>query len=535
VSLTNPPGGPGEPPDDDRQRRQRANVRRSRRADSTDRRTDDSDPYGWSAARDGGVDYPPAPPGEQPRAGHPDRDRSRAEGARPEFGRPDRGRPAAAGPDQWSEAGRGDPRRADPRQADPRQADPRQGDPRQGDYRRGDPREGSPRQADPRQGDPRQAVDPRGAEARRSDPRRAEPMMGDPTRVAVGGPPGEQRRESSFFGDGPADGRSAGRGGPDEAGRSEQRGRRLRGPHRRRAVDGQQTGLAPSMQSDLPSWLQERGVGVAPLSRLLSLSAAGFAGLLGLALVLGAYAGPGSYALVVFGVQLLLILAWTVTMRPAGPRLVAGVALGVAAAADLAAALPAHASLAPLGLVTVAAFGAGVVAQLLRPSPRPRVTESLGGTLLVVVGVVCFAMLIVLSRHAPGTPAIAACLVAAGVALVVARLADTVLPSPRTSPQVPRGSIGVVLGAMAGTVAASVVGSLLVGLHPPRAALAGFATAVVAVLADLAISYAEAGREPTGTQPTLWVARHMQGPLGGFALAAPVAYVLSVMFLVTLN
>jgi hypothetical protein len=29
----------------------------------------------------------------------------------------------------------------------------------------------------------------------------------------------------------------------------------------------------------------------------------------------------------------------------------------------------------------------------------------------------------------------------------------------------------------------------------------------------------------------MWLARHMQGPLGGFALAAPVAYAIAAVFL----
>ena len=45
------------------------------------------------------------------------------------------------------------------------------------------------------------------------------------------------------------------------------------------------------------------------------------------------------------------------------------------------------------------------------------------------------------------------------------------------------------------------------------------------------VGYAEAGRQMAGELPTMWVARHMQGPLGGFALAAPVAYAISVLFL----
>ncbi|GIH12352.1 hypothetical protein [Rugosimonospora africana] len=450
MSPTIPPGGGREAADGGRDdwRGQRADARRSPRADSPERRIDDSDPFGWSAARDGGIDYPSGPPEEQQRGGRADRARA--------------------------ERGRGDQRgRVEQGMTQPWQADQGAGDAPWGEQHRD-----------------------------------------DPTRVAIGAPGGPG-------GQPPRDG--AGEGG----------GRRLRRPHRRRAEAGQETGLTSGMQSDLPSWLQERGEGVAPARRLLSLSVAGFSGLLGLALILGAYMVPGSYAFVVLAVQVLFVLAWTVTIRPAGPRIVAGVALAAAAGSDLAASLPQHASLAPLGLIMVAAVGAAVGGQLLRRSPRPRVTESLGSTLIVVIGVICFAMLIVLSRHAPGTPAIVACLVAAGVALVVARLTDTVLPSPRTSPQVPRGSIGVVLGAMAGTVAASIMGSVLSGLHPPRAAIVGLATALVAVLADLAVSYAEVSRELDGGQPALWIARHLQGPLGGFALASPVAYVLSVMVLVT--
>jgi hypothetical protein len=115
---------------------------------------------------------------------------------------------------------------------------------------------------------------------------------------------------------------------------------------------------------------------------------------------------------------------------------------------------------------------------------------------------------------------------------VVARLFDAVLPVPRTSPQVPRGTIGVVLGAMAGTAAAGTVGAVLAGLTPGRSAIAGLVTAMAAIMADLAASYAEAGRELDGEPSSLWIARHMQGPLGGLALAAPAAYVLSVMVLV---
>ena len=72
---------------------------------------------------------------------------------------------------------------------------------------------------------------------------------------------------------------------------------------------------------------------------------------------------------------------------------------------------------------------------------------------------------------------------------------------------------------------------VLVGFTPTSAALVGVVSAATAVLADLAVGYAEAGRLMAGEPPTMWVARHMQGPLGGFALSAPAAYAMCVLFL----
>lgn len=274
-----------------------------------------------------------------------------------------------------------------------------------------------------------------------------------------------------------------------------------------------------------------------PIRRLLSLAIAGFAALLMVGLIFGAQtAGPGSmrfpYAMVIFGVQLLYILAWSMAMRPPALLAVAVVSVAVAAASDLAAVWPEVAALTPLGYVAAGGFGAAVLAQLLRRTDRRRVTESLGATLMIVVGVVSFATLIVLTRVPGGTQAITVCLAATGVSLVVARALDTVLPWPRMAPQVPRGAAGVVAGAMVGTLASAVLGSYVFPFTPARGAIVGLVAAGAAGLADLGANYVEAGRQMAGEPPTMWIARHMQGPLGGFALAAPVAYVMSVLFLV---
>jgi len=304
---------------------------------------------------------------------------------------------------------------------------------------------------------------------------------------------------------------------PDDAARERGPGRHSR--HAAPVLD--QEGPAPEQPAE-----------PAPVRRLLSLAAAGLAALLTVGLVFGALTTHVSYAVVIFGVQLLFVLSWTVATRPPAPRVVAGVGVAAAAAADLGAVLARPASLAPLAYVTAGAFIAAVLGQLARPAGRVRVTESLGSSLVVTVGVVALATLAVLTRHPAGTQALIACLAAAGLAVTVARLADMVFPYPRLAPQVPRGGLGVVLGAMAGAGAAAVAGGLLEGVTPQRTAVAGLCTAIVAVVIDLSVGYAEAGRRLDGDAPALWLARHMQGPLGAFALSAPAAYAASALLVV---
>jgi hypothetical protein len=273
----------------------------------------------------------------------------------------------------------------------------------------------------------------------------------------------------------------------------------------------------------------ERTVPEAPVRRVLSLAMAGLAGLLGVAMVVGAQLTPESYALVVFGAQVLFVVVWTVASQPPGARIVAGVGIAVAVNADLASVIVNPASLAPLAYLTAAGFVAAVIGQLLRPAGRVRVTESLGSSLVVVLGVVAFATLIVLGRRPLGDQVIVATVVAAAAALMVAHLVDTVAPLPRVAPAVARGGAGVVAGAMVGTAAAGLAGHFLEGLSPLPTALAGLVAAVIALMVDLSANYAEASRRLAGAAPALWLVRHMQGPLAAFALAAPTAYAASLL------
>jgi hypothetical protein len=277
-------------------------------------------------------------------------------------------------------------------------------------------------------------------------------------------------------------------------------------------------------------------VAVVPVRRQLSLAIAGFAGLLGLGLALGAQtSAPDNrlpYVIVLFGVQLLYLLAWIMALHPPAPGATAAVCAVVALAADYFAVTRTPAGLFPLFFVAFGGFVAAIAGQLFRAEDRARVKDSWRATLWIVLGVVAYAIPMILTRQPVGTQTMIVSAAGAGAALFVARLADAIFPKPRIALQVPRGATGVVLGAMLGTLASAALGSVLVlPFTPAKGAIVGLVAAVVACLVDLAVNFGEAGRRLAGDAPTFWVARHMQGPLGAFALVAPAAYALAHWYL----
>ncbi len=273
----------------------------------------------------------------------------------------------------------------------------------------------------------------------------------------------------------------------------------------------------------------ETGPPPAPVRRILSITIAGFSLLLAFGLALGSQATQTGYTVVIFSAQVLFVLAWTVASRPPSPWVVAIVGVLTAAGTTAAVNYPTQASLAPLGYVIAGGFIGAIVGQLALRGGRAGVTESLGVTMVVVVGVTAFSAYGVLARRPLGAQVLLASLAAIGVGLAVARLCDVVAPSPRIASHVPRGSTGIVAGAMAGTAAAAVAGVLVDGLTTLQGAIAGMVAVLVAVVVDLGTGYAEAGRHLEGEVPFMWIARHMQGPLGAFAFAAPVSYVVGVI------
>ncbi|NMO52048.1 hypothetical protein HH310_12675 [Actinoplanes sp. TBRC 11911] len=271
---------------------------------------------------------------------------------------------------------------------------------------------------------------------------------------------------------------------------------------------------------------------VVPVRRQLSVAIAGFSALLGLALILGAQtSAPDSrwpFAVVLFGVQLLYLLAWTMALNPPAAKTTASISAVVALIADYLSISRTPPGLLPLLLVALGGFAAALIGQFVRAGDRSRISDSWRTTLLIVLGVVAYAIPIVLTRQEVGTQTVIVAAAATAVSLLVSRVTDAIFPKPRIAAQVPRGAAGIVLGAMLGTLAAAGLGSVLVlPFTPAKGAVVGLIAAVIANLVDLAVNFGEAGRRLAGDAPTFWLARHMQGPLGAFALVMPFAYAMA--------
>lgn len=339
-----------------------------------------------------------------------------------------------------------------------------------------------------------------------ADPRQGRPPGGGPGPSAA--PGGRGRAPGRGPGNGP---KGAGPAGSGKAAgkRGKERGP---GPDRR---SGRRPGGPPEP--------------VVPIRRGLSISLAGFALLLAFGLVIGSQATQIGFTVVLFGVQVFFVLAWTVASRPPSLAVTAIVGVLTAAASCIAVNIPIEASLVPVGYVIAGAFGATVIAQLAVRGGRAGVTESLGVTTMVVVGVTALSSFAVLSRQPLGDQVMLAGLAAVGVGIATARICDVISPTPRITPQVPRGSTGIIAGAMAGTAAGAIAGLLVDGMSTFEGAVAGMVAVLVAVVVDLGTGYAEAGRKLEGDAPFMWLARHLQGPVGAFAFAAPVLYVVGVI------
>jgi hypothetical protein len=277
--------------------------------------------------------------------------------------------------------------------------------------------------------------------------------------------------------------------------------------------DAQPTGGAPS-EPDRPALV---------LGRPVAAVAAATAVVMGALLASAAFAGTLPYAIVTFVAQLALVAAWCLVTRP--PGVLGAVVIGVltAIAADGVALGTGNGSIGPLVAVLAGAFGATTLAQLARGVSRRNVTESFGATLTIGVAVVALASTLTL-RRTDDADLVSVIVLAAAGGILLARLVDLLLPRPAAHPDVPRGVPGLVLGSLLGAGVGALCAVVGADVSTGAATLVGLLVGTAAVLADLGVDYARAGRLAAGTVPTGGLAGAALGPLIALAVAAPIGY-----------
>jgi hypothetical protein len=275
---------------------------------------------------------------------------------------------------------------------------------------------------------------------------------------------------------------------------------------------------------DEPSGLPQRAV-----SAILGLVAAMLAGALGAG---GGVLTPVAYMVVVVLAQLLVAAVWVFGGHSANRWGVAGVSLAAALVADTFMLLQGH-PLGSLGYhvmrdsgdgpdlsavvgVVAIAWIAMILVQLGRGRKRAQVTEAFGAAMVLTVTMVGYGAAIALVRN-EGAGVLASFLAMAGAAALLSHGTDAALPKPGIAPGVPRGIVGLAVGAI-GAAAAGVLTAKLVGIGPVYAGLLGLGVGLVTMLLDLGQAYAVAGRLAAGEQLAGSTVRPLLGPCLALAM-----------------
>lgn len=211
-------------------------------------------------------------------------------------------------------------------------------------------------------------------------------------------------------------------------------------------------------------------------------------------------------------VQLALVVAWVLTTGIEGFLGQLAIGGGAAGAADLVIMLPVHPRLGALLGVLGIGFLASVLQQMLR-RPRPAVTASLAGGVLLVCAVCALSVLLLGGRSGLGPSVSVSGVLAAGAAVTAGHLVDVVLPRPQIAEGVPRGALGLLVAVLAGAAVAFarrgdglLGGGVLAGAGATL--IYGSVIGVVAALTGLAASYVVLDVPP----------EHSTGPGRGWAL-----------------
>ncbi|MBA2552858.1 MAG: hypothetical protein H0V10_04030 [Geodermatophilaceae bacterium] len=242
--------------------------------------------------------------------------------------------------------------------------------------------------------------------------------------------------------------------------------------------------------------------------------------------------------LAVGALQLVLVLSWPIALVFRGYVGAALIGAGAAAAADVvivrgtddrasgtvdSGLFGSDDGLGPLAAVLALALVLAFVHQLTRRPPRRDVTDSLAGDVLLALAVVAASTYLVLFRLTDGPVLLETCVAAIGAAVVTGHLVDLVLPYPRIVDGVPRGLLGFVLGTAAAMLAAMYRGETDRLVEQLGAVILGGVLGGLACLIAIGASYAATERRG------VVVAQSAVQAVLPFALAAPVAYLMSIL------
>lgn len=249
----------------------------------------------------------------------------------------------------------------------------------------------------------------------------------------------------------------------------------------------------------------------------------------GALLVLTARAGSVALLVGVAIVQALLAAAWVFGTGLPGRNGALVIAVLAGAGADVAVSIWPDGQLGTLLIVFALAVPVMIVHQLVRAAARVRVVESLGAISLLVLAEVALPAFLQLRGEFLGSDTggtvVAAAAAAAAAGIVVAGLVDLVAPLPHLDAGVPRGLLGIAVGAACGGLIGYLMLRSVTEFIGGRGAFAGAALAAVVGFLAVGMSFTEVTIARPGT-PVVRALRPMLIALVPLAMLAPVAYIL---------
>ncbi|WP_157749214.1 hypothetical protein [Jatrophihabitans sp. GAS493] len=282
---------------------------------------------------------------------------------------------------------------------------------------------------------------------------------------------------------------------------------------------GKELETAPGKDLEALDPSKPAGPGELPL-----LTGAIVAAVFGLLLVVTAEIGAVALLVGVALAQAALIVSWVFGTRT--PGRIGALIIGSAAAigADVAVSVSPHGQLGALLPVLGLAVPALFAHQLMRGIARNRVVESLANVAVLVAAVVAIVALIQLRHESSGGSVSAAVAGAAAIALVVGYLTDMTFPIARFDPEVPRGFVAVLTGAVAGAALAFLMLRSLVDFQGGRGAFLGFAVGLLVSLLAVGTGFIQLASAPASELNARL--RPVYGVLIPICFVSPIGYLL---------